>query len=406
MYNYRFDSRYKNNIAVSYDFSTEYEALEHIRTESDLLHFYKNEIDKLLMTHEASLVNKPVELEISTLETFAKPFYDCIEKNKLKFPERSPIGPKYEEKLSAYSEKYHENKGRRITGFIPHFFGIRYTEKVTIMSPDKGISKDDLYNSFHVDGRGWRPSVNPKSIMEQHRKLYDILFSCYDKSDSKTLLGNLTKPSIFRFDVNANGNYREAFDHIFRELIYRFPMGKTWDKLRFAMDLDVYTSKVRSCAFSILAQLMNPEFAPKLGLKVPKSNSATDLNKYYDKLYSYISNICSNLQEIVISGDRNDGKNIVKINMDLQSTDAIIYYAYIFFNSLQTTDYFNEINALFEKNSTTISEIISWSQEYRDSRKSFVIKAKADFIIGKSSYNLADGVPYFDIPVFIEKKLE
>lgn len=77
---------------------------------------------------------------------------------------------------------------KHIVKKIPLFFGIEYTGE-----------NENLKS-------GWGTQYNSEDMMDQHRKLYDILFDycypegrpkAYEKDNNNNNLGNLAKPSIF-----------------------------------------------------------------------------------------------------------------------------------------------------------------------------------------------------------------
>ena len=348
--------------------------------------------------HECTFFHQPTKMDKIVYTDLLSIFREYLKKKSIVFSLKQIIGPQYTE-LKIYhrknespqeasrGEKYIHNIDRRLTSRIPVFFGIKYTSGKKIK-----------------DKKGWTPSKNPDSIMQEHKKLYDILYSCchqacdIDNKQSKMLFGNLSKPSIFRFDRNVEGNYRNAFDHIQRELIYRFPDNDSYSKLVSAINISLHTSQMRSAAFSIINQLMtHREHAPISFTTVGKVDSNDDF-RYFERLYDYIIQKCKNVNTITVR-QREKDIYVNTINMDISDKEAILFYAYAFFSNLPTTDYLAELHAILTSKKTTIDKVIVLSKEYiyhRDQTMfSVSLQQASNYIIS------GEFIPYSVVNLFI-----
>lgn len=118
------------------------------------------------------LFHQPTKMDKIVYTDLLSIFREYLKKKSIVFSLKQIIGPQYTE-LKIYhrknespqeasrGEKYIHNIDRRLISRIPVFFGIKYTSGKKIK-----------------DKKGWTPSKNPDSIMQEHKKLYDILYSC------------------------------------------------------------------------------------------------------------------------------------------------------------------------------------------------------------------------------------
>ena len=329
-----------------------------VHNEDELLKHVRKTLSNLFALHECSLFSKPKNLDDSVWKDILHKYCNCITRSNITFPDRNVDGPAYESRISHANESssgnsdgYQENKDKRLTKLLPYFFGITYTCK----------KQNKVF--------GWSPSINPKNIMEEHRKLYDILFSfCYpngnleyDEKEKNNILGNFAKPSIFRFDDGVTGNYRKVIDYIRKELIYRITGSNPWEKLRDAMYVEQNASQIRSLVFSLIEQLMKPEFNEFL--PIPKTS---DTRKYYWELYEHIIKRCMESKVISIKEKGKKEKHVSPINMDIKDNEnAVLYYAYAFFVNNQTFDYIHEMQKLLQKNCSDLDAILNLSEQYK-----------------------------------------
>lgn len=361
----------------------------------EILRHCKQDFDCLFMLHECSLFHTPKKLNFAIFTELVNKYCKMLDDFAIKIPSRPTIGPHYSEKKSLKKDEgeaytYKDNPDSSMTKFTKIFFGIEYTKPI------------------RNNNRGWMPSENNKDIMTEHKKLYDILYSyCYscnrDLKKENNKLGNLAKPSIFRFDENCEGSYHAAFEHIRRELIYRLPADADRKKLEASILLDKHTSQMRSSAFSAVESLLHLSLTNKLPNGLNRSNFKSS-NECQDKIYSYIIDRCEKYNYIKIKKEGRKNTNAFSINMDLQDiyTDSILYYAYIYFNNLPTCDYLDELKNFFIKSDDTIDNIFQLHGKYITAKNEFVQKSYQQ----KSTVSSSDSISYDDIEYFITNNID
>lgn len=399
MYNYRI-----GNITDQDILNQVFSFCNDTHNEDELLNHVKITLSALFSLHECSLFHAPKDLDDSIWNRILFEYHKCIRMSNIVFPERPVVGPQY--KTTSYLDEVDStffngiNPDKRLTKFLPFFFGIKYTA--------------GEQNYFY----GWKPSQNPKNIMIEHRKLYDILFSyCYkngnlrcDGEDTKKILGNLAKPSIFRFEERAVGNYCKAFDHIRKELIYRIAGSDSWAKLRDAMFVERNISQMRNISFSIIEQLMNPKYYSILPIK--RLNKETfDEKKYHELLYDFIIKKCKKREVITIKENGKKDKFVSPINMYIKDdTNAVLYYAYAFFCNLKTSDYIQEVKKLLGEGGTELDKILDLSEQYKSNRNLLMLgRFYWETVADEIADDLADimreytDIPYEGLDEFIYK---
>lgn len=345
--------------------------------EDEVVTYCLQTMNEFFKLHECTLFRQPTKMNKSVFEGLLSMFSKYLMKKHISFPSKSIIGPQYTEFKVFHKENespedagrvlhYKHNIARRLTSKIPLFFGIQYTSEEIIKYKREKDYSDKL-----------------ESILKEHKKLYDILFLySYPSGDttdkeSNTILGNLAKTSIFRFDKNAEGNYRKAFDYIQRELIYRFYGDSTWSKLLIAINLSLYTVQMKSVAFSIINQLMNRRDNPPVPFTIDDEKDPTVESGYFDRLFDYIIKKCEPINTITVylgirvKTDKRGKKkkeriekNVNTINMKLRDNEAIILYAYSFFFTLPTSDYLEELRSAISSNKNELDRVIDFSIDY------------------------------------------
>ena len=328
-------------------------------TVEDLLfHFYKT-CDKLFMLHEGSIYHNPRNIKKSDVEQIVKLYQGCIKDTSGHLPQKEVVyGPKYDiligheqphDNDDSLRKKIVNNYDSRMTIFIPQFFGIKYTKPSNL-------------------GSGWSSKAIPSENMQEHRKLYDILFSyCYQRGrdikkqkEKNNNLGNLAKKSIFRFDLYANNEYSTFVFFVRKELLYRLHPDDTNERLQFAMDLAFHTSTIRNLAFSLIEQLKGDLYYKYFPLifTIPAYEG---WDKHCQDVYSFVIKKCKRfkIEPITIKEYGKKDKTVVQINMNEKHNYTVLYYAYVFFSNLETKDYYHDmIKLLFKYRNTKLIEII------------------------------------------------
>ena len=90
----------------------------------EILEHVQNTLDKLFALHEYSFFDAPKNLDNEVWNRILNEYHNCMKKNKIEFPDRPVIGPKYcrskKNKVNFISD------GKGITSIMPSFFGISY----------------------------------------------------------------------------------------------------------------------------------------------------------------------------------------------------------------------------------------------------------------------------------------
>lgn len=423
MYNYRMelstDEEVLNNvISFCNNEHTEIELLQHVR----------KTLTNLFALHECSLFSEPSPLNPDTWGEILTEYTDYLNKYNIVFPTRHVVGPGYHKANKDYGVPYWKNDDKHITRPMPLFFGIKYMENAEDVkkiwqgrSPDAILDQhrmlyDILYSVCHADEiqKKYRiegsditgyyyapPSFTKDDIIsvESKSELYDKLHPVAEKNNA---LGHLVKRSIFRFDDRAIGLYHEAFDQIRRELIYRIAEDTSRKKLIAAMELEKHTAQMRNLAFSLIEQLMEPAFDGKLPIEKPNRKESGSENKYYDRLYDYIIKRCDNLKVIEVKKNNSQADDTVfPVNMEIRDSDAVLYYAYIFFSNLATLDYLKELRLFFSNDKSKIDPVIHWRNDYISIRNPYLLKViKNDKKTDK--HQSTSIIPYDTIDTFID----
>ncbi len=155
------------------------------------------------------------------------------------------------------------------------------------------------------------------------------------------------------------------------------------------MYLEKYASQIRSVAFSVINQLPESEYYGKLPVAPPESGLRSEEEDYCKRIYSLIIDNCRKLEKIKITESGKKEKTVVPNNRDCESEDTVLYYAYIYFSSLTTMDYIQELQGLLEKQANDISRVM----DFRTER-----------ITGLIDKNLLDlSVRYVDLENFLDQ---
>lgn len=309
--------------------------------------------DNLFMFHECNLFHNPVDINSDLWKSMINIYMDYSKDSKLPFPDTPVNGPRYQHDET---QGIWKDNNRRITYEMPSFFGVKYINDTS----------DPIANV--------RLGINPDLMLIKHRMLYDVLYGAIysidvkdeqsSPNDSKYNLGHLDNPSIFRFDPEAKSEYRLAFDYISRELIYRFPLDTPAEKIRDAMHLELHVSEIRSQAFKIIKDITSPKFYKKFHFDHERILDKNYIYEYSDKVYNHIIDTCSDIRALSINESGKIERKIFPINLQYESDDSALYYAYLYFRNLPNDDYLHEITYLINASINPISHCLSHTTKY------------------------------------------
>ena len=159
---------------------------------------------------------------------------------------------------------------------------------------------------------------------------------------------NKTLSGEQKYNLGHLDEYRLAFNYISRALIYRFPLNSPMEKIRDAMHLELYASQIRSFSFSAIKKLTSPDYYEYFHCDINRINVKKYLNKHREKVYDHVINACK-VHTITITENGKNDRKTYPINMEYESKETALYYAYLYFRNLPTDDYINEIDNLIKK---------------------------------------------------------